>query len=189
MSISFLLEYMPQLDALDQAREMIRRIESWLIIQDKAIEGYATPFDQHLHPSMERYSELYLMATRCPWGYSDCYIPCKFSNWRIYRNSENILDRERAPTPLEWVDTLSDWRWLSESNKVYAINPNWYHYNGPIPRKFKDAIIDNEFDRASCVQSLLASRLADNKNNHPMKRYDAIHVSPMPLKEVGHWLT
>ena len=80
LSISFLLEHIPAMDALDQAREMIRRIESWLLIQDKGVEGYATPFEQHLHPSMERYAELYLMATCCPWGYSECSIPCKFLN-------------------------------------------------------------------------------------------------------------
>ena len=71
LSICFLLENVPPFDALDQARETLRRVEEWLIQQDKGMEGFVTPYAQHLHHSMPRYTGIYLMATSCPWGYRD----------------------------------------------------------------------------------------------------------------------
>ena len=69
LSVCFLLEHIPPFDTLDQAREALRRIQCWLEMQDKGLEGYATPHYQHLHHSMPRIIELYIMATKCPWGY------------------------------------------------------------------------------------------------------------------------
>ena len=69
LSISFLIEDIPSFDALDQVREALRRVHEWLHQQDKGIAGYATPYGQHLHHSMPRLTELYIMATCCPWGY------------------------------------------------------------------------------------------------------------------------
>ena len=69
LSVSFLIEDIPSFDDKSQVREALRRVHEWLIQQDKGREGYATPYGQHIHHSMPRLTELYIMATSCPWGY------------------------------------------------------------------------------------------------------------------------
>ena len=149
LSICFLTENLPPLDALDQARETLRRIEEWLVQQDKALVGFATPYGPHLHHSMPRLTELYVMATCCPWGYQTKPLEGKNCNSkRIKIINNNGL--ESAPQPLEWVDHLSDWRWLSQANKLYGPNPNWYgnEENSKLPKKFQDIITKYDGDRA-----------------------------------------
>ena len=69
LSISFLIEDIPSFDDRSQVREALRRVHEWLVQQDKGQTGYCTPYGQHLHHSMPRLTELYIMATSCPWGY------------------------------------------------------------------------------------------------------------------------
>ena len=69
LSICYLLEDVPPFDTMDQAREILRRINAWLIQQDKDVVGFATPHPQHLHHSMHGITELYIMATQTPWGF------------------------------------------------------------------------------------------------------------------------
>ena len=91
LSICFLLEHVPPFDTMDQARETLRRVQEWLWQQDKGIEGYATPYGQHLHHSMSRYTEIYIMATCCPWGYRE-----SSSDGKLFTKSgQNITKKSR----------------------------------------------------------------------------------------------
>ena len=68
-AICYLVEDTPKFDTMDQAREILRRVQEWLHLQDKCKRGFATPYGKHIHPSMERIAEIYLMATMSPWGF------------------------------------------------------------------------------------------------------------------------
>ena len=84
-SICYLLEDIHAMDSLDTARETLRRIESWLIQQNKAVETYPTPYGRHLHHSMPRMAELYIMATKTPWGYQKWEYPANHGNYNTYK--------------------------------------------------------------------------------------------------------
>ena len=76
LSISYLIEDIPMLDSLDTARETLRRIEGWLHQQNKEKESYPTPYGRHLHHSMPRVAEIYVMAIKTPWGYQETKGKC-----------------------------------------------------------------------------------------------------------------
>ena len=41
-ALCFLTEDMPPLDTMDQAREVLRRVQEWLTVQDSGKTGFAT---------------------------------------------------------------------------------------------------------------------------------------------------
>ena len=71
LSVAYIIEDIPPFGTKNQAQEFLRRLKELLVVQDRAKQGYATPYWRHLHPSMARFTELYIMATQCPWGYQD----------------------------------------------------------------------------------------------------------------------
>ena len=71
LSVAYIIEDIPPFGTKNQAEEFLRRLAELLVVQDRAEQGYATPYHRHLHPSMARFNELYIMATQCPWGFQD----------------------------------------------------------------------------------------------------------------------
>ena len=85
--------------------------------------------------------------------------------------------------PMEWVDNVSDWRWVSRDNKIYAPNPNWFP---TLPTKFRDMIMHADGEQANEIQDTLANHLLDKSDvDHvSILRYKPVHVFPLELDEV-----
>ena len=90
LSICYLVEDIPMMDSLDTARETLRRIESWLHQQNKGTEAYPTPYGRHLHHSMARIAELYIMAIKTPWGYQKINGKCLSFNLKNQKQVKTV---------------------------------------------------------------------------------------------------
>ena len=89
-SICYLIEDIPFMDSLDTAKEILRRIESWLHQQNKESVAYPTPYGRHLHHSMPRVAEIYLMAIKTPWGYER---KIKIGNFTVKCHNVHLKDQ------------------------------------------------------------------------------------------------
>ena len=94
--------------------------------------------------------------------------------------------------PVEWVDNLSDWRWISNSHDIYGPNPNLWHLEDPtvflVPKKFLDSIRNEENEHANDVQDTIANHLLDKQYGHQpsfCKKYRCIFVLPLNLSDVS----
>ena len=84
--------------------------------------------------------------------------------------------------PLEWADMISDWRWVSAANELYAPNPNWF---SQLPKKFADIISLKDNNCAALVQEYLAGYLLAPENEFiTNKRYRATVLFAMEYEEV-----
>ena len=84
---------------------------------------------------------------------------------------------------MEWIDNISDWRWVGSDNKIFAANPNWFP---TLPLKFRDAIIQAETEHADEVQVTIAHYLLDKSDEVQVtsRRYKPVHVLPLDITEV-----
>ena len=91
---------------------------------------------------------------------------------------------------MEWVDNLSDWRWVSKTHDIYGPNPNmWCDAFCWLPKQFSDAIRDNEGDHAEEVQDTIANHLLDHKqdaqNQMSFRKYKFTYVLPLSVEDVS----
>ena len=192
LAICYLIEDMPIVDTIDYGSEVLRRALSWIIQQDKGLEGYLTPHGRQIHFGMGKISDLYLMAISFPWGYK------KQGNKKYSLSDSLILLVEPAihnylgatfTTPLEWIDNLSDWRWVSRTNEIFAPNPNlwWSDPNQWLPEKFRDAIRNEENKHSVEIHDTIANHLLDKDNAVPlsMRKYKHEYLMPIDVDRVN----
>ena len=91
---------------------------------------------------------------------------------------------------MEWVDNLSDWRWVSQTHDIYGPNPNmWCVGHSYLPIQFMDAIRSNEGDHADEVQDTIANHLLDHKqtaqNQLSFRKYKFTYILPIEMSDVS----
>ena len=70
---------------------------------------------------------------------------------------------------------------------MYAPNPNWFT---TLPLKFRDIIVQTEGEQADEIQSAMANYLLDKSDvdQTVVRRYQAIHLFPIPVENVSYIL-
>ena len=86
------------------------------------------------------------------------------------------------PMPVEWIDNISDWRWISPSNQLYQPNPNWFEF---LPQKFTDAIQLQDRRYAKQINSYLSSYLLALEDEPEGIPYKTLVLFPIELPDVS----
>ena len=85
---------------------------------------------------------------------------------------------------LDWAENISDWRWISPENKIFAPNPNWFE---TLPKNYRDVIILKEGNCLAKVNEYLSCFLNAETDKSSNQRYQAVVLFPMDNEEVSRF--
>ena len=91
-----------------------------------------------------------------------------------------FLSSDDYSMPLEWIEYISDWRWISPNNDIFRANCNWYD---KLPKKIFDAIIAKEGVHEESIQNYMTCYLL-GEGDPRLIRYKATALFPMDIEQV-----